>query len=272
MLPENLTNLGNNAFSNCHSIQSIIFNCSKLQALGDWAFSSCQKLTTIDLPTSILRVGNSCFANCGNLNKVILRNPNLNIGSDCFNECKALNTAGPLNSLDSEGYPVNIEYAWTTKIPNSAFSAGSEQSYLTEVILAPTIKEIGDTAFLNTKIKTINLPYGLEIIGKSAFTFSKLSSITIPETTTWIKPMAFSYCRSLSEVKIYATTTVEEVTDPANAWFAKCKEDLEIQVHPAIFDETLGILPKQYFGSHWNFYNFDNQGKELFLNYSAMVI
>jgi hypothetical protein len=84
--------------------------------------------------------------------------------------------------------------------------------------------------------------------------------------------MAFSYCRSLSEVKIYATTTIEEVTDPANAWFAKGKEDLEIQVHPAIFDETLGILPSQYFGPYWNFSNTNTQGEALFLNYKAMII
>jgi hypothetical protein len=166
-------------------------------------FSACSSLTSVDLPDFIASIGNNCFSFCTKLFKLKLNNVNLRVGSYIIQGCNELRTAGPIGSLDSEGYPVNVEFAWKYSIPAFAFAAGQNQSYLIECILPDTLRVIGDSAFMNTQLKTINLPSELTTIEQKAFVFSALSTIAIPEKTRTIGVQVFGGCTSLQTVKIY---------------------------------------------------------------------
>jgi hypothetical protein len=51
---------------------------------------SCTSLTSITLPNSITRLGDSCFTNCLSLTSITLPNSITYLGGGCFQSCKAL--------------------------------------------------------------------------------------------------------------------------------------------------------------------------------------
>ncbi len=76
-------------------------------------------------------------------------------------------------------------------------------TYLDSVSLPSTLKSIGDLAFADCPIETIDIPSGVTSIGQSAFNgCSNLTSITIPEGVKYIERQAFQACSSLTSVTI----------------------------------------------------------------------
>ncbi len=76
-------------------------------------------------------------------------------------------------------------------------------TYLDSVSLPSTLKSIGDLAFADCPIETIDIPSGVTSIGQSAFNgCSNLTSITIPEGVKYIERQAFQKCSSLTSVTI----------------------------------------------------------------------
>lgn len=66
ILSEEITEIGDYAFSGCSAIEQVVFPPS-LQTIGKRAFSNCSSLTDINLPSSIETLGEGCFYSCGNL-------------------------------------------------------------------------------------------------------------------------------------------------------------------------------------------------------------
>ena len=66
-----------------------------------------------------------------------------------------LTSAGPIGS------DCNIEFGWTTTIPNYAFYS----TYIVNVILPETLVHIGNFAFGATNIAEITIPAGVKTIG-----------------------------------------------------------------------------------------------------------
>jgi hypothetical protein len=262
---ESLQFMGINAFKGCKGLKKVIFACPQLTKIPDQAFMDCSNLEYINVPTTVTEIGASCFAACTKLTKVILNNPNLQIGQYCFNECKLLNTAGPLNSKDSDDREVNIEYAWTNRIPDYAFCCGSRQSWLKEVILHSDIEEIGTQAFMNTQITNLDLrDTKCTTIGTEAFTWTSIKKLIVPPKTTNIGARAFGYCINLIEAYFYPTETTTMIEEIAknNAWFNGSRNLTKIWVNPAIFNET--ITPESVFGSYWHYLWTDTVANEDF--------
>lgn len=55
--------------------------------IGDYAFSNCSGLTTIEIPNSIKRIGAKAFYNCKGLTTIDIPNSVTNISADAFDEC-----------------------------------------------------------------------------------------------------------------------------------------------------------------------------------------
>ena len=256
-IPSKVVTIGKNAFNSCSTLLGVDFtNAQSLIAIEDSAFGVCSKIESIDIPVSVTRLGTGCFAACRNLTKVILRNPNLTIGeSGAFYNCFELKSAGPIGSYTKSDDLVDIEYAWRQTIPAYAFS----QIELTEIILPSGLETIGKNAFQSTQISTIELPPTLATIEDKAFAFSTLQKITIPNGVKNIGIGVFSYCRSLSDIQLYITgvsaDTKEKQKEPTNSWFYLSNPDAVITAPYSIFDEELGIIPSDVFGSYWNLYD-----------------
>ena len=61
-IPYTVTSIGDNAFSDCSSLNSITFPNS-VKNIGDFAFGNTS-LTSITIPKSVTSIGNGAFAHC----------------------------------------------------------------------------------------------------------------------------------------------------------------------------------------------------------------
>ena len=103
-LPAYVTEIGQGAFNNCSSLQTITFeNGSRLEQIKDGAFVDCISLQAIDTPASVKHIGSHAFFQCFALESVIINEGTLTIGAQAFQDCKALAEVKLPASLESIG-------------------------------------------------------------------------------------------------------------------------------------------------------------------------
>ena len=92
-------------------------------------------------------------------------------------------------------------------VENGAASIGSSTfdgyTSLKSIKLASTVKSIGNNAFSNTGITSLELPEGLESIGIGAFySCEKMTELKLPESLTTLNNGAFAFCKGLTAVTL----------------------------------------------------------------------
>lgn len=196
-MADSVTEIGNYAFSEIYE-QITVTLSENLQVIGDHAFYLCYMTGTLDLPESVVSVGSGAFFKCIYLDKVIIHENTRIFGGSTFGGCKKLTTAGPIGSNCS------IEYAWTDKIPDRAFSGCYN---LLTVQIADDIREIGAKALESCGIEEIDIPNSVQTIGNYAFAGSELKEIEIPESIKTIGDNAFEYCKNIESITIPSNAT-----------------------------------------------------------------
>ena len=58
-----------------------------MRALGDWAFSQCSNLKSIDLPEGLTGIGGYTFYECSSLENLVLPGEITRIGEKAFGNC-----------------------------------------------------------------------------------------------------------------------------------------------------------------------------------------
>lgn len=98
---------------------------------------------------------------------------------------------------------------------------------LSNVIIPPSVKSIGDYAFdFCRKLTSITIPEGVKVIPRAAFSScGSLSNIKLPSTIKQIKEYAFESCENLSSIVI--PEGVEEIPEGA---FCNCRSLSEIHL------------------------------------------
>ena len=217
--PDNIEEMEYSAFRNCTSIKNINFGeNSKLKTLGIYSdinentfkygvFQGCSGLTNVNLPTSLVNIGDGTFYQCSSFNLIcdtknleqigkyafynILQTEqelNLNlekvnyIGSCAFYNCSSIETISNLKNL--------------TNIESYAFYNCSS---LTTITGLENVKTIGESSFDNcSSLSGISIK-NVETIGFAAFSgCSNLTTITGLENVKTIGNIAFLDCSSLS--------------------------------------------------------------------------
>ena len=238
---DQVTLIGNSAFSECISIQKVEFGkfdsrLTKLE-LKAKAFVGCTALSEIEIPIKDAeKIGASVFENCANLQTIGLHNDIQYIGSSVFKGAGS-GTSGVKFYIIEDGItdisclPRAItyidEYAFQdcylkkldlsnckklTKINKSAFTGAKFRSgddFKTEDATADEIAKVYEQY-------TVVLPDTLQTIGQEAFRSSGISYIEIPESCTNIEEKAFEESRLFS-VKL--PKTLEVIKDRT---FARC--------------------------------------------------
>ena len=121
--------------------------------LGNNAFDECEKLETVDLPTSVTAIGNSTFCGCASLTSITLPSNIAEIGNSAFFNCTKLATIK---------IPEGI-----TKISNNTFELCSS---LTRIELPNGLTTIGEYAFDNCRqLVELQISPDLKSISKGAF-------------------------------------------------------------------------------------------------------
>ena len=119
IIPSSVTSIGEYAFSGCIALTSINIP-SGVTSIGSWTFQGCRGLTSVTIPSSVTNIGNSVFYGCSGLTSITsLAITAPTIQSNTFTNIK---TAGTLYVLSgSTGYDVWMrtgnyylgKYNWT---------------------------------------------------------------------------------------------------------------------------------------------------------------
>ena len=171
-----VTSIGASAFSYCQDLTGVLVP-SSIRSIGYRAFYHCAKLTNVELQIGVLTVGTSAFEGCSSLSNVIFPLGLHTIYDTAFKNCKAL------SSLD---LPLGL-----SMIGMSAFEGCSG---LVSVSVPVGVKEIPSGLFYGcTSLQSVALPIGLIKIGSSAFkNCSSLKGCSIPKSVDSIGLNCFS--------------------------------------------------------------------------------
>ena len=70
-IPETITVIEKNAFSNCYNLHSVLFlGSAKISVIDSYAFSGCVSLEFFNFPSSVITIGEHAFSGCVKLNSV----------------------------------------------------------------------------------------------------------------------------------------------------------------------------------------------------------
>lgn len=233
-LPVSIESIGQYAFQNSPSLQTVSIPYGNLLSIGDWSFAQ-SSIRSIDLPETIKTVGEGAFYSCENLRSIMLPDGLESIGRLAFGECKelgsiqlppSLKTIGDIcfsgSGIETISFPEG-----TRLIP---MSVCQDCSKLVSVYLPESVREIGLGAFsICTSLENINLPERLMKIGMSAFSSAGLCEIIIPGSVKEIPDGCFAACQQLASVSVL--NGVESIGSGA---FTVCTALKTIELPPSL--------------------------------------
>lgn len=155
------------------------------------------RIIAVNIPESVIEIGNKAFYNCGNLTSINLSNKTISIGNQAFHS-----TAWYNNQANGLVYIDDIVYCYKGTMPDN-----------TTINIKEGTIGIANYAFSDYKtLSSITIPEGLAMIGDYAFSgCSSLTSVTIPESVSSIGSCAFQNCSSLASINIpQSVTTISD--------------------------------------------------------------
>ena len=206
-IPASITTLSESMFEECTRLASVTLH-EGLTAVDRWAFYKCA-LTSVILPASVTSVGKNVFygcpieefhisdsetelsvdaaANIPGKNFYIGRNLTFAEGTSMFNDVETLTLGGNM-----------------TTIPESL--ARGKSTLKTLVISEGIVNIAGATAFRETGLISVSLPFSLKVLPQE--TFEKcysLTTVTLAEGLEEIGHGAFYDCKALTEITLPAS-------------------------------------------------------------------
>lgn len=176
---------------------------SGVKTIGNYAFSSQDKMTSIVLPSTLTSIGYNAFNNCESLEKITVPNSVTEIGDSCFAGCKSLQSASLSDNI--------------TCIDITTFSRCTN---LTTIKFPSELKTIKVAAFQGCRsLTTVTLPNKLKTVNDDAFdNCINLDRVSIPSSVTDIGYHAFGYYDFTKKnetlvIGCYKGTAAEEYAD-----------------------------------------------------------
>lgn len=191
-------------------------------SIGDYAFNSLSKLTSVTLPNSVKSIGESSFAYCQKLTAINFGSSLISIGQSAFSQCNisALTLPESLETIGSGSFQYNS--ITTLTIPNSVKKLEGSAFYgcnnLSEVTIGNSLEVIGSYAFSGcSNLSKLTIGNKVKTIEQSAFQqCTLLSSIVWGESLLVIENDAFSSCSSLTSITL--PNTLVSIGYNAFAW------------------------------------------------------
>lgn len=206
-LPEGIAITEGSTFSECTSLESIELPAS-ITTIPSYMFAGCSALERVTAKGTITAIGNSAFKSDTALTEIPDLSQVTSIGDRAFYGCSALKTVD-LHSVTTMEYGAfqgcdalsgEIDLSNLEEIPGHAFCYDPN---ITSVITCPTLRSIGDWAFIWADISTISLPETLNSIGTYTFYKASLSgTVALPDSLTQLGASAFSGCEKVEAIQI----------------------------------------------------------------------
>ena len=211
-IPGSVTSIGNDAFSWCTSLTGITIP-SSVTSIGNGAFSGCSSLTDITIPSSVTSIGESAFESCTDLTNITIPKSVTSIGSNVFDGCTALTEVllEGGSTLTSENFgevanKVVIRWnednlTWTLTADGTLAISGTG-----------AMKEYGagssPAAQKKDSVKKVVIEDGItNIVDFAFFDCTVLESIEIPGSVASIGNFAFCSCIRLTDITIPGSVT-----------------------------------------------------------------
>lgn len=238
-LPNSITSIGEYVFYNCKDLTSIIVdknnavydsrnNCNAIihtatntlisgckntkipngiTSIGDRAFYFCVGLTSIEIPSSVKSIGESAFTGCNGLTSIEIPNSVMSIGSYAFSGCTGL--ASIIVDKNNQVYDSRNNCNAIIETSTNTLISGCKSSKIYS-----SVTGIGNFAFYDCRLTSIEIPNSVKSIGEKAFyECENLTSIKIPNSVTSIGKYALAACRGLRSVELpNSITSIEEGT------------------------------------------------------------
>lgn len=238
-LPEGIAITEGSTFSECTSLKSIELPAS-ITTIPSYMFAGCSALERVTAKGTITAIGNSAFKSDTALTEIPDLSQVTSIGDRAFYGCSALKTVD-LHSVTTMEYGAfqgcdalsgEIDLSNLEVIPGNAFCYDPN---ITSVITCPTLRSIGDWAFIWADISTISLPETLKSIGTYTFYKASLSgTVALPDSLTQLGASAFSGCEKVEAIQIGSG-----LTDIPKDAFAGCTNLKTITVNNRREDVTI---------------------------------
>lgn len=171
VLPEGLKTAA--GFQSCPNLTGLMLP-EGLETIESFAFSGCESINQMRIPASVREIDGSCFAGC----KIAAFD--VDVDNPYFTAIDGVIYNKDLTTL----------VAFPSAYPNKHF------------VVPQGVQVIGDLAFMDSQIDTIELPEGLTTIEGWAFQSSTIRNIEIPDSVTTIGELAFRFCLELENVRL----------------------------------------------------------------------
>ena len=87
-IPAGVTRIGESAFEECRSMESVTFAGTSLREIDDWAFYNCHSLKDITIPEGVTSIGKAAFFDCSYLKEITLPSTVQTIADNAFGQCQ----------------------------------------------------------------------------------------------------------------------------------------------------------------------------------------
>ncbi len=211
--PESVTSIGRSVFTYCSNLVSVLLP-NGVTTMGDLVFYFCSSLQNVSIPEGVTRIGENAFYRCSSLSSVIIPDGVTSIGKDAFGSCSSLasiNIPDGVTSIEMLVF-AGCSSLTSIEIPDGVTVIGgyafSSCIALASIEIPSSVLSIGDYAFSGcTSLATLTLSDGLESIGDASFDrCSSLSDIIIPSSVTSISERAFRSCSGLQSITVLNPT------------------------------------------------------------------
>lgn len=144
-----ITSIGDEAFYGCDSLKDVDLSKTKIEKIDARSFAECAKLSSVNLPDTIVTIPKLCFAGCENLQSVNFGTALTEIGEHAFLSCRALKELDFSNTVVEKFYastfafctnlsvmtlsPFHTDLSALHKLPLSQLNIPKENRILTNI-------------------------------------------------------------------------------------------------------------------------------------------
>ncbi|MCR5585923.1 MAG: leucine-rich repeat domain-containing protein, partial [Lachnospiraceae bacterium] len=280
--------------------------CTQLTEIADDEFSGCKSLVTVELPSSVTKLGGDSFYQCTKLENINLNNVTY-IGDNAFASCEVLTDdsyatmkdtltylgSGAFNgckALTTVKVPVLTDSKQAHTVPDSLFQNCERVSKVN--FCDSSLEKIGASSFYQTGLVTFKtsadtnygntLPKTVKNISSSAFAYSGIYSLDLSANTGLEEIQGYTFQMSyLSEITLpnklkkigdnaFEQTLISEIIMPNTVTEigARCFEWAPC-LENVVLSTEITEIPLQCFEGAGNFYAraYDPPTQELYVKY-----